>query len=72
MHACFELAATSHSTGLHVKLSTWPHSGPALEECFVIHTLAEFARWIAKAPTKFDHPIAHEEVKRLAHECLSR
>jgi hypothetical protein len=71
-HACFELAVTSHSTGLHVKLSTWPHMGPALEECFVIHTLAEFTRWIGKAPTKFDHPIAHEEVKRFAHECLSR
>jgi hypothetical protein len=71
-HACFELVVTSHSTGLHVKLCTWLNAGPAFEECFVIHTLAEFTRWIGKAPTKFDHPIAHEEVKRFAHECLSR
>jgi hypothetical protein len=71
-HAGFELVVTSHSTGLHVKLSTWPHSGPVLEECFVIRTLAEFENWIAKVPTKFDHPVAHEEVKRFAHGCLSR
>lgn len=71
-HGCFEIVVGSHSTGLHVKLCTWLHSGPALEECFAIHTLAEFEQWIAKAPTKFDHPIAHEEIKRFAHGNLSR
>ena len=70
--ACFELVVSSHSTGLQVKLCTWMNSGPALEERFVIHTLAEFEQWIAKAPTKFDHPVAHEEVKRFAHGSLSR
>lgn len=71
-HACFELVLGSHSTGLQVKLCTWLHSGPALEERFVIHTLAEFEQWIAKAPTKFDHPVAHEEIKRIAHGILAR
>ncbi|MCB9868114.1 MAG: hypothetical protein H6816_15915 [Phycisphaerales bacterium] len=71
-YACFELVVRSHSTDLQVKLCTWLNSGPALEERFVIHTLAEFEQWIAKAPTKFDHPVAHEEIKRFAHGTLAR
>lgn len=71
-HACFELEVRSHSTDLQVKLCTWLNSGPALEERFVIHTLAQFDQWIAKAPTKFDHPVAHEEIKRFAHGILAR
>lgn len=71
-HACFELVVRSHSTGLQVKLCTWLNSGPALEERFVIHTLAQFEQWIAKAPTKFGHPVAHEEIKRFAHGILAR
>lgn len=71
-HACFELVVRSHSVGLHVKLCTWLHAGPALEECFVIRTMATFEQWIAKAPTKFDHPVAHEEVKRFADGHLCR
>lgn len=71
-HACFELVVRSHSTGMQVKLCTWLNSGPALEERFVIHTLAQFEQWIAKAPTKFDHPVAHEEIKRFAHGILAR
>ncbi len=71
-HACFELVVRSHSTGLQVNLCTWLNSGPALEERFVIHTLAQFEQWIAKAPTKFDHPVAHEEIKRFAHGILAR
>lgn len=70
-HACFELVVRAHSTDLQVKLCTWMNSGPAVEERFVIHTLAEFERWIAKAPTKFDHPVAHEEIKRFAHGILA-
>ncbi len=50
----------------------WLNSGPALEERFVIHTLAEFEQWVAKAPTKFDHPVAHEEIKRFAHGTFAR
>lgn len=71
-HACFELVVRAHSTDLQVRLCTWMNSGPAVEERFVIHTLAEFERWIAKAPTKFDHPVAHEEIKRFAHGILAR
>ncbi|HRH85409.1 MAG TPA: hypothetical protein PLO41_01060 [Rubrivivax sp.] len=71
-HACFELVVRAHSTDLQVKFCTWMNSGPAVEERFVIHTLAEFERWIAKAPTKFDHPVAHEEIKRFAHGILAR
>lgn len=71
-HACFELVVRAYSTDLQVRLCTWMNSGPAVEERFVIHTLAEFERWIAMAPTKFDHPVAHEEVKRFAHGILSR
>lgn len=70
--ACFELVVRAHSTDLQVKLSTWLNSGPALEERFVLHTLAEFEQWIARAPTKFDHPVAHEEIKRFAHGILAR
>lgn len=71
-HACFELVVRAHSTDLQVKFCTWMNSGPEVEERFVIHTLAEFERWIAKAPTKFDHPVAHEEIKRFAHGILAR
>lgn len=70
--ACFELVVGSHSTGLQVRLSTWLKSGPALEERFFLHTRADFERWLAKAPTKFDHPVAHEEIKRFAHGSLAR
>ncbi len=71
-HGCFELVIRYQSTGLQVKLCTWLSSGSALEERFIIHTLVEFEQWIAKAPTKFDHPVAHEEIKRFAHGILAR
>lgn len=71
-HSWFELVVGSHAAGLQVKLCSWLHTGTALEECFVIHTLAEFEQWLANAPTKFDHPIAHEEVRRFAHGNLAR
>jgi len=70
--ACFELVVRAYSTDLQVRLCTWMNSGPALEERFVIHTLTEFEQWIAKSPTKFDHPVAHEEIKRFAHGILAR
>lgn len=71
-HACFELVVRAYSMDLQVRLCTWMNSGPAVEERFVIHTLAEFERWIENAPTKFDHPVAHEEIKRFAHGILAR
>ena len=71
-HGSFELAVGSHATGLQIKLCTWLHGGTALEECFVIHSRTEFEQWITRSPTKFDHPVAHEEVKRFAHGYLSR
>ena len=71
-HGCFELVVGVHAAGLHMKLCSWLQSGAALEECFVIHTLLEFEHWIGRSPTKFDHPVAHEEVRRFAHGNLPR
>jgi len=71
-HGCFELVVGVHAAGLHMKLCSWLESGATLEECFVIHTLLEFEQWIGRSPTKFDHPVAHEEVRRFAHGNLPR
>lgn len=71
-HDAFDLVVATHAAGLHVKLWTWLHTGTASEECFVIHTLAEFEHWIGHAPTKFDHPLAHEELQRFAHGTFAR
>jgi len=62
----------SHADGLQVRQCSWLRSGAALEECFLLHTLDEFEQWFAKAPTKFDHPVAHDEVRRFAHGTLPR
>jgi hypothetical protein len=66
----FELVVRSNAAGLQVKLCTRLHSGTAFEEGFVIRSLADFEQWLGNAPTKFDHPVAHEEVRRLAHGIL--
>jgi len=66
----FDLVVGSDANGLQVKQCSWLRSGAALEERFLIHTLDEFEQWFAKAPTKFDHPVAHEEVRRFAHGIL--
>jgi hypothetical protein len=68
----FELVVRSNAAGLQVKLCTCLHSGTALEEGFVIRSLADLEQWLGNAPTKFDHPVAHEEVRRLAHGTLLR
>lgn len=68
----FELIVRSNVAGLQVKLCTCLHSGTALEESFVIRSLADFESWLGNAPTKFDHPVAHEEIRRLAHGTLVR
>ncbi|HSI51862.1 MAG TPA: hypothetical protein VLA61_26645 [Ideonella sp.] len=67
-----ELVVGADPAGLQVQLSTWLHTGTALEECFVIHSLAEFEQWLVNAPTKFDHPVAHDELRRFAHGNLAR
>lgn len=71
-HGCFELVVGSHSAGLQVRLRSWLLSGTELEECFVIHTLTEFEQWLANAPTKFDHPVGHDELGRFARGSLSQ
>lgn len=63
----FDLVVRSNAAGLQVKQCTRLYSGVSLEESFVIHSLADFEQWLANAPTKFDHPVAHEEVRRFAH-----
>ena len=68
----FELVVRANAAGLQVKLCTSLHSGAALEESFVIRSLADFEEWLGNAPTKFDHPVAHEEVRRLAYGSLAR
>lgn len=71
-HGHFELVVTCQAKGLQVRQNTWLRAGTALEECFLIHNLAEFEQWFVRAPTKFDHPVAHEEVRRFAHGTLTR
>ena len=71
-HGRFELVVERHRTGLQVTLRTWLRSGAELEECFLVHSLVEFEHWFAKAPTKFDHPVAHAEVRRFADGTFSR
>lgn len=70
-HACFELLLGAGATGLHVTLCTSFRAGPALEEHFVIRTAVAFEEWLATAPTKFDHPVAHEEIRRFGHANLA-
>lgn len=68
----FELVMRSNAAGLQVKQCSCLHSGAALEEGFVIRSLDDFEQWLANAPTKFDHPVAHEEIRRFAHGTLVR
>ena len=67
-----ELVVVAHSTGLQLKFCTWLIAGPTLEQSFVVHTLADFEQWMTTAPTKFAHPVAHEEIRRFAHASLTR
>lgn len=66
-----ELTVRSGPAGIQIKQRTWLHSGTILEEGFVIHSRAEFEQWHANAPTKFDHPVAHDEIRRFAHGTLA-
>lgn len=56
---------------LQVKQCTWLDAGGVLDEVFLLHSLPEFERWHAASSTKFDHPVAHEEIRRFAHANLS-
>lgn len=56
--------------GLQVKQSTWHTAGSVVEEVFVLHARVEFERWHAASPTRFDHPVAHDEIRRFAHASL--
>ena len=67
-----ELFVRSGPTGMQIKQCIWLHSGTILEEGFVIHSRAEFEQWHANAPTKFDHPVAHDEIRRFAHGTLAK
>ena len=69
---CFELVLSRHSTGVSLLLRTWLCGGPVVEERFLLHTLASLEAWLATAPVKFDHPLAHEEIKRFGHGSLVR
>lgn len=68
----FALSVERSAAGLQVRQCTWLHSGATLDEVFVIHSLADFQQWFANSSTRFDHPIAHEEVRRFAHGTLGR
>jgi hypothetical protein len=68
----FEVIVRSSVAGLQVKQCTCLPSGAALEESFVIRSRADFEHWLANAPTKFDHPVAHDEIRRLAHGSFVR
>jgi hypothetical protein len=54
-----------------VRLCSCLRSGATLDERFAIRSRVGFEQWISKAPTKFDHPVAHDEVKRFARGRLA-
>ena len=56
---------------IQVRQRTWLETGSVLDEVFMLHSLAEFNRWHSASPTKFDHPVAHDEIRRFAHASLS-
>lgn len=66
-----ELIVRLVASDLQVKQCTWLDSGGVLDEVFVLHSRAEFERWHAASTTKFDHPVAHEELRRFAHAHLT-
>lgn len=68
--ATFEIDLALRPSGLSVRLRTWIDSRTALEESFLLHTLDDLNRWLVVAPTKFGHPVAHQEIQRFAHAFL--
>lgn len=56
---------------IQVTQRTWLVTGTVLDEVFLLHSLAEFDLWHAASPTRFDHPVAHDEIRRFVHASLS-
>lgn len=66
-----ELVVQRVDANVQVRQRTWLATGTVLDEVFLLHSLAEFDLWHAASPTRFDHPVAHDEIRRLAHASLS-
>lgn len=66
-----ELTVRRVPPDIQVQQRTWLAAGSVLEEIFVLHSVAEFDRWHSASPTKFEHPVAHDEIRRFAHASLS-
>jgi hypothetical protein len=65
-----ELVVRRAAPNIQVRQRTWLASGSVLDEVFLLHSLAEFELWHEASPTKFDHPVAHDEIRRFAHASL--
>ena len=66
-----ELTVRRVPPDIQVQQRTWLEAGSVLEEIFVLHSVAEFDRWHSASLTKFEHPVAHDEIRRFAHASLS-
>jgi hypothetical protein len=71
-HGRRELVLRPTPPGLQVRQRSWLASGTLLEQVFVLRSRAEFDQWHANAPTKFGHPVAHDEIRRFAHGSLAQ
>ena len=65
-----ELTVRRVPPDLQVRQRTLLKAGGEIDEIFVLHSLAEFDRWHSVSPTKFEHPVAHDELRRFAHASL--
>lgn len=66
-----ELTVRRVPPDVQVTQRTWLDAGNVLEEIFVLHSVAQFDLWHSASPTKFEHPVAHDEIRRFAHASLS-
>ncbi len=66
-----ELTVRRVPPDLQVRQRTLLKAGGVLDEIFILHSVAEFDRWHSVSPTKFEHPVAHDELRRFAHASLS-
>lgn len=62
------LCVTPH--GVQVTLGTWHHDGNVVEEAFTLHSRVQFDAWHAASATKFEHAVAHDEIRRFGHASL--
>lgn len=56
--------------GLQVTMGTWHHDGNVVEEAYTLHSRAQFDAWHAASATKFEHAVAHDEIRRFGHASL--